>query len=365
MKLALAMIVKPTEDEALLLSRALRYVFRYVDGIFLTITGESKECEEVAKEYNAIVSHFAWNNNFADARNFNFSQVPREYTHILWIDADDVVKGAEKIRGIIESNLETDAFVMNYFYAFDEHKNPVVVHAKTQIVKNDGCVSWAGALHEDFRENRKLTTKFIKDVSRLHISTGERAVGAVERNLTIAELEVEKTPYDPRSYWNLANAQKMAGFADRAIDSFKNFMEMSEADEEKYLVRLRLAEIYAERGEWTNALESVNLAIGIRSMYPNGYHIKGEILYSMNRFEEARDSVQQGLTMKPPYFSIIVFNPRDYDYNPLMLLAKIYIALYMPEVAIICIEQCAKIQPEDENLKKLAKELKKEAKKAE
>ena len=159
-KIALALIVKGTDDEALLLDRCLDNVSPYVGGIFITSTYKdkpNKKVDEVCKKYGANVSYFKWENNFAKARNFNFSQVPKEYEYIMWCDADDMWRGLEKLRGIIDDNKSVDAFAFWYLYDFDNYKNPTVVHKKTQIVRNDGCVEWAGALHEDFKENRIIS----------------------------------------------------------------------------------------------------------------------------------------------------------------------------------------------------------------
>ena len=161
--IALALIVKGSDKEAESLNTCLQNVSPYVDGIFITITQKNEKVEGVAKNYNAIISHFEWCNDFSKARNYNFSQVPIEYDYILWCDADDAFRGLENLTGVIKQH-PADAYSMNYLYAFDEWNNPIVVHPKTQIVKNDGCVKWEGSLHEDFSPTRELKTYFIKDI---------------------------------------------------------------------------------------------------------------------------------------------------------------------------------------------------------
>lgn len=94
------MIVKASDDEALLLNRCLKSVGSFVDEINITITGENAACENVCEKYNAKVSHFTWVKDFSKARNFNFSQATGDY--ILWLDADDVLKGGEKLRETVE-----------------------------------------------------------------------------------------------------------------------------------------------------------------------------------------------------------------------------------------------------------------------
>ena len=88
-KVALAMIVKGEDREADLLDRCLSgkikdyaypaqkeidinnidSLYDNVDGIFITLTQKNDKCEEVANKYGANISHYEWNNSFADARN--------------------------------------------------------------------------------------------------------------------------------------------------------------------------------------------------------------------------------------------------------------------------------------------------------
>ena len=150
MKLAFAAIIKGDDKEADLLKRLLTNVSPYMDGLFITATyvKDEKEAErvvDVAKLFGAKVSMFKWTKDFSAARNFNFSQVPKDFDYIMWGDADDMFRGLDKLRNTIEENMTVDIFVITYLYAFDEHKNPIVVHPKSQIVRNDGCVEWANS----------------------------------------------------------------------------------------------------------------------------------------------------------------------------------------------------------------------------
>lgn len=357
-KLALAMIVKGSDQEAIVLDRCLKNVSPNVDAIYITITQKNKKVEEVCKKYKAVISHFEWCNDFAKARNYNFSQVPKEYNYILWLDADDVLRGGEKLKATLNEN-KADCYSLNYLYAFDEYNNPTVVHQKTQIVKN-GCVEWAGRLHEDFTPLRKVETYFIKGIERLHLSNEDRFAGAKERNLEVARGQVEAEPDDPRSYWNLGNALKALNNNDEAIVAFEKFLTTSLSDDEKYIVRLRMAEIYWAKREMIKAVESAQYAIGLKPEYPDAYHLLGSIYYEMKDFKKAEKSYTTGITKKPPYMNIIVYNPRDYDYVPLMNLAKVYFNLSRPDLALICLESCKKIQPKDNGLDKIIEHMKTE-----
>jgi tetratricopeptide (TPR) repeat protein len=361
MRLALAMIVKGDAKEAQSLATCLKYAAPIVDGIFVTITQPSKEVEEVCNLYKATVSHFEWCNDFSKARNFNFSQVPKDFTHILWLDADDALRDAELLRDVIEEHPEVDAFSLNYLYSFDQWKNPVVVHMKTRVIKSDGCVEWDGALHEDFKENRAVTRHFVKGIEVLHLTSDERIEVNKERNLEVAQFQMEQTPDDPRSYWNLGNSLKACGKNAECIEVFDRFMELSLSDDEKYIVRLRKAESYWGLGKKDKAIDEARYAIGTKPEYPDAYHLLGSLYLETRQYDRAKEMYTQGLMRKPPVYSIIVYNPRDYDYVPLMNLAKVYFNLSLPSLSLICLKTCLEIYPDDENLKNLVTKMQSEA----
>ncbi len=357
-KLALCLIVKGDDEEALNLERCLGFSAQSVDGIFITITQPNEKVEKVARSFNAHISHFEWSNDFSAARNFNFQQVPKEYTHILWLDADDGLRGIEKLKREIASQPNADTFIMNYLYAFDEDRNPVVVHMKTQVVKNNGCVTWLGAIHEDLSPTRDITPYFITDVERIHLSKGDRIERSKERNLTISREQTELNPDDPRSWWNLGNSYRAQDKYQESIDAFDKFLVSSHSDEEKYLCRIRRAECRWAMGDKYKAIEEAQFAIGLKPGYPDAYHVLGNLYIETSQHEQAVNVILQGLVKKPPKYSILVYNPRDYDYAPMKNLAKAYWMLNRPDLALPLLEGCLKVMPSDEKTKAIVTQLK-------
>lgn len=364
MKLAGVVISAPTDEEAKVLDGCLKSLSRACDKIFLTITGENKAVEKVGRKYKAVISHCAWENDFSKARNFALSQVPDEYDYWMWADADDEIRGIENLRSTIEKNADVDAFVFNYLYAFDEWKNPVIVHMKTRVLRNDGCVEWRGALHEDFHNTRELNAKFVEGIEWLHMSDLTRADASRKRNVTVAENDVVERPEDPRSYWNLGNALKADGQNEASIDAFTKFLSMSKSEDEKYIVFLRLSEIYSDTGDHVKALECTRTSIGLRPRFPDAYIASARILMLLGRFPDARDALMMALQLEPPYHEIIVYNPRDYDLVPLKMLAEVYFKMSLPQLSLECLKACKQITPKDENLASLILKIEVEAKQA-
>lgn len=362
-KLALAMIVKGDAEEAKLLDRCLKSLDGHVDAMYITGTytkdvSETKEVERIAKKHGAVFSSFQWVKHFAKARNYNFSQVPKEYEYILWCDADDVWEGAEMLKKVVESYPMVDAIAFWYLYDFDEYKKPTVVHKKTQIVRNDGCVEWAGELHEDFKENRSINVYFSEDARRIHLTDNKRAISARDRNVEIATDGVKMNPEDPRTHWNLANSYVAKEEFDKARVEFDIFLKKSSSLDEKYIAMMRLADIEDAIGNKTRALELLWMAIGMKPDLSDAFYRTGQLHFKHREWKDAEKYTKMGLILKPQYHQFIVYNPRDYDYNPMMLLAKIFMQMGRPDNAIPMLEGCLELSPKEKHLQKLIDELK-------
>lgn len=368
--LALCVIVKPTDEEAKLLDELLYRVSRAFDEIYITITGENKECERIALKHKAEVSRFEWINDFAAARNFNFSQAKTDY--IMWLDADDdlqVMSAKDDIQGELQAveglkKLMTtigkggsviDAVVMEYLYDFDEYGICVVKHLKTRIVKNDGCLGWAGSLHEDFKKNREVLTEKWEEVKVVHrpkiANSPERIKERFARNTQIAKESLKKSPGDPRSYWLVGNALLSEGKDDEALENFYIFIERSTSDEEIFLSWHKIALIFLAKGDTERAFMSAAQAFRLRPYYPDPYYDYGKIFYMQGKLREAKEVVLEGLKKAVPENEMIVWNPRDYDINPMNLLARIYFEMNKPVEARMVLEKILKIYPYRKEIK--------------
>ncbi len=378
-KIAWCLIIKPDDKEAELLGRLLgcenlpkerKVNFRgvsglaqHVDKLFITITGENKKCEEVAKKYGAKVSYYDWDRNFAKARNFNFSQVPKEYEYIGWCDADDVIKNAHMIRDLVKASSENavDAVIMRYLYDFDAEGKCIVEHLKTRIVKNDGTATWAGHVHEDFAPERQWAVVDNKDIQIFHLTDEVRVNVGKKRNTEIASIGLAEDRNDPRSYWNLANSYITDGRELDALPVFLEFLGKSQSEEERFLAWHRIAAIFKNMGDLDRAITTELEALSLRPWYPEAYFALGEMYMKVDKLNHAKEMLEMGFTKKPPR-SIIVWNPRDYDYNPRITLGQVYLQLKKPKEAVKQFKKCLKVYPKSERLKKLLASLEPEIK---
>lgn len=359
-KIALCLIVRGTDEEALLLDRCLDSIAPYVDKIFITRTQKNTAVANVATKHNAVLSDFTWNDDFAEARNFNFAQVPKDYGWIMWSDADDVWRGLDKLKPTLEKSPHMDGFGLWYLYDWDEHKLPTVVHRKTMIIKNDSCAVWQGAIHEDLQPTRALEVALIEGIDRVHITTKDRSKENAERNLRIAKKDAKKHEDDPRSSWNLANAQFSVSDFEGARETFIEFIETSQSNEEIYLARARLANVYKSLNKRAECIKELQNAIGLFPAIPDAYLQLASYYYDFDNMDKAEEYCLQGMVKRPQIMKMVVYNPRDYDYNPMILLAKVYARKHRPDLMLPLLKGCQKIYPDDTTLKNYIKDAEKD-----
>lgn len=143
--ISLAMIVK---NEEATLARCLDCVRDIVDEMIIVDTGSDDQTMAIAEQYGAQVYSFAWQDDFAAARNYAFSFAQMEYT--LWLDADDIItrEEQEKLLAWKQDDTHPDIVMMKYDIGFDESGNATFSYYRERLLKTSCHFSWVGAIHE-------------------------------------------------------------------------------------------------------------------------------------------------------------------------------------------------------------------------
>lgn len=219
--ISLCMIVK---NEERVLARCLESVGKIADEIIIVDTGSSDRTKEIAGRFTDSVYDFAWNDDFAAARNFAFSKAKMEYC--LWLDADDILLPADReaflrLKETLPSG--TDVVMMRYHIAFDQNRNPTFSYYRERLVRNCPQARWKGEIHE-------VIARFGDTVySEIAVTHQKEGPGDPDRNLRIFEkLRAEGKTLVPRQQFYYARELYYHARYRDAIEAFSAFLDSGE-----------------------------------------------------------------------------------------------------------------------------------------
>lgn len=362
-KIALNMIVSGQErvEE---LQRALNSIADHVDGIFITITTETKnnELRVAAERYGAVIDYqpnkffhkvspkmVKWLRkliggeprvsvgdkifDFSLARNHNMAQVPKEFDWILWMDADDVFRGGDKLRAVIAEAEAggVESVFLNYIYQAEiedgKIKNVIIEHLRERLIRNSGVYQWVAPIHETLIEQRPTRKVDAEQCDVLHLSENPRREGALRRNLKTLEYSLwQSKGADPRpiyylgkSYFDLFMQQHDKQYLSIAKKLFEAYVMGTEEYENKnksgwaeersqcweYLV-----ESYRHLGELNNAIKCAHNALIEDERFPSIYINLGLCYLVKGDYPRAKFWVKLAGKIEQPKTTLIV-NPKD------------------------------------------------------
>jgi len=346
------MIVKADDAEAKQLDKAIESVKKYVDNIYITITGKNDAVTDVCMKHDANISFFKWDDDFAAAREFNFSQAKEDW--ILWLDADDTLEGDLSLLKLIDEAeaKQIEGFFFKYKYAFDKHGNCVDEHWKAQLLKNNGHFKWEGAIHEDPIQQRKANWAKITGIYRVHHDANDGRKDKFERNLRILKRESEKNPHEPRTHFYLGRTYMAMGELQLAVDHLQKYLELSGWDDERYEATLIIGQCFFQTQDYDQALQWYHTAILEKEKYPEAYMQKGFIYLVKQDWEKALYNFAIALRMDLPD-SATFYNPMVYHRDVYIALATCYLHLGRLNEALQSILTALKADPKHERAREL------------
>lgn len=351
MNIAAALIVKNDPEEIKLARRALKSVDGAIKMAYITLTGPEESIQLPTDEEKIKFSYFMWCEDFAAARNFNFSQVKEPW--IIWLDADDVVIRPENIQQVVTAAEDNGvkAVFLKYLYDHDKRGNVTTWHWKTRLIRNDNHGSWKGKIHEDFLQDRKV--KWSKDESILidHKTTDERGLESVKRNLRILmkDYDEQGENKDPRTLFLMGTAYLQLGSLDAAEEAYNQYLQLSGWPEERYDVYQRLGDIAASRKDFKKAREYY-MAGSIESpQWPDSYFNMAKSYAGEDDWGKVIEWSQIGFTKRRPESMTMNF-PRLQTIVPGSLYAYALMQVGRLDDALSAVADVAKLDPKDDYL---------------
>lgn len=314
----------------------------FVDEVCLTITKNPGDSTEYTTPNDVKISYFDWIDDFAAARNFNFSQATSDW--ILWLDADDTLRNPQNLKNLIASAEEKKVshIFVNYEYDFDENGNCIDSHLKANLLKNDGHFEWKGAIHEDPIMIRNAKVSQTEDIVRVHNTNAERIQTSAERNLRILLSESEKNPDEPRNWFYLGRTYVALGENQKAIEVLEKYLGISGWDDERYEATLLIGQCLFMDGQIDEAIEIYNNAVLEKETYPDAYIQKGMAYLKKEEWEKAFYNFKTALTQKTPEGSTY-YNPMRYSRDVYVGMAIALMNMGKLDEAKVTIHKAAKV----------------------
>lgn len=338
---AVAMIIKGVDDEAVSLANCLASINGYVDAIYLNLNhakGEvvSKKVRTLCEQYTKNIYVTEWQGNFVKARNFIFSKVPKKYDFIMWLDADDTVDKPEKIRDLaaIVAPSVRGAYI-KYDYDHDEYGNCTVTHWVARMVRNDGSYIWKASIddgkesvHETLNEVIPRPKVMSRDFKIIHHADPSRRISSLVRNTALLESmyqrQTKKGEVDARTLFYLATHYFDAYRLSEAKSLFQDYLQLSGWAEERSEACVYLGQILTAENKPEQAKLAYLMAIGEYQNSTRPYIELAQLEYTNKRYEDSANWIEKALALPKPT-TTMVQRPMDTTYRAYMLAAQAYV----------------------------------------
>ncbi|MFW6135036.1 MAG: glycosyltransferase [Elusimicrobiota bacterium] len=363
-KISLCLIVKNNKKEIEHAVEAIQSCEKYVDEVCVTLTDNNDKLKAIPKSLKKYkVSYFKWEKDFAKARSYNFKQAKGDW--IVWMDADDVFKYPENLPALVEEGeqLGIDAYWFNYWYMIDDYGNPLEIHPKLQMIRNDGHAEWRGRIHENLSPKRRSVRWIITDkVIRIHKYGAKDAIKKHQRNLEIMMEEIEKAGDnpDPRDLIYASKALLALNKPDEAEPFLLKFIQLSGWNEEIYEAFMLLGELYRGKKDWEHAKIAYLKAIELLPEKPDAYYGLAYAYNGEENFDKAIAWMETGLTKPIPKRPLVTYWA-DLTWKPLGSYAYMLLQKGRIDEALNSVKKAQTIHPQDEYLQ-ITRELIEEAK---
>ena len=358
-KVALCMIVKGSEKPEIL-ERCLSSVAKFVDRVFISVTTSDEGIMAVGDKFGAVVDlcpyqfhrevkeeEAAWLKEnlsiethvkagdkifqFDAARNHNFSLVPKDYDWILWLDVDDVLRGGDKLKDVVDiaekGNPAAESVFFNYIYQAEivngEIRNILIQHLRERLIRNNGAYKWIAPIHETLIEQRPTVKIETKSCDVLHLSQMERMQEAIQRNIKTLEVSIyDNKAQDPRPTYYLGKAyfdlrtEEYFKIAEKLFYIYLNgtkeydYKNKSGWAEERAQCWEYLAEIYRYQQKHNNSIKALHNALIEDEKFPSSYLSLAYSYLLKSEFDRSIFWAKLAGNVPEP-MTTLVSNPRD------------------------------------------------------
>ncbi len=345
------------------------FVSQIVVGVDVTTTDATRQ---VALDHGAIVFDLTVSEDhtcpqhgtvmaqhFAKARNEVWRRLNPDFDFHMWIDADDILKGGEKLAGVCEKIKAGPSIGcwMNYHYAtLNDGKATNTLFARERLCRvrmPDGTPidwQWQHRVHEVIAPKNVAQPQWVIDLAAVpevyHQEGRHSSHASSTRNLLLLEIDLEENPNDHRAMFYLGNQYYALGKWPEAIFWYERLASLGSNHYELWQSWCYASLAYERMGNLDGATGAAFRAIDIEPQHPEPYLRLSAIASLAGEHEKCIYWKKEAdRKIEPPFF--VFKNPLDYTYNARMPLADSLAALGRVSEAKAELEQAYQAMPNE------------------
>ncbi|MBC7345088.1 MAG: glycosyltransferase family 2 protein, partial [Clostridia bacterium] len=282
-KVTLALIVRNEEE---FLAGCLEQALPFVDQIVVVDTGSQDRTAEIARAYGAVVIEYAWEGDFAAARNAYLREIGGGW--ILTVDADEYLtsEAGAWLRKLAEKNEAKVYYLRTYNY-----HNEFLAHfsdqANIRLFLRVDDVRYSGAIHEQLVTS--LPRELVGGPHVIHYGYLPQVLARKEklsRNVEILDKVTEEED-SPFGWYNKGLTLLSMNRPAEALDALEEYFRLESPEAVKYRPSAywHAARAALACGKKELALEYAEKAC--EAPLPECYFTKAQVLEALGRTEEA------------------------------------------------------------------------------
>lgn len=336
---SLAMIVR---NESKVLARCLDSVKDFVDEIIVVDTGSTDDTKAIAKTYTDKIYDFEWIDDFSAARNFAFSQATSDW--VMWLDADDILFGSENLRPVISSLPDNvKCLYWKYIVGKDRYGNTTLEYLRERCVRRDAGFQWNGTIHEALTNRTPFDSLTVDGIYNEHVPDTGISLIKNDRNLSILKKKKSK---NTRDLFYLGNEYMDHGNYAKAIETYRQYLEVATWADEMFLACIRMSESYQQLNQLDKAIDAAFAAIKINPTWPHGYFTLAKLYYFKQDWLKVTHWSVIGQQMKVPATAVFM-NPMDWCYNWIIYYVNALYQTKQVEAAFNWTQKALSVFPDD------------------
>lgn len=297
--------------------------------------------------------------DFSAARQRSFELATQPW--VLWVDADDVVLGAENLKTICARHpdpAQAIHYLFPYEYARDHAGRVTCRHYRERLIRPKDGGKWISPVHEVYVPTRPTATVRSDEVVIVHRREGK--AGDPSRNLRILNRWFEKHgEEDVRLLYYLGLEHANAGDLAKSIDFHERYVAKSGWDDEACLALLELAKHHQTLGNWKRSIEWALLALVRRERWAEPRFSLGRAHYNLalqggadawRNWERSANFFLEGLAL-PTTDTPLFINPLERAYEVHLYLNRSLNQIGRVREALESCDAGLRAVPEDQNLR--------------